>query len=176
MRIPRRSVVDYDVDRSDVEALQGAKLTDTNRPFGLAISLDEAIWLRSHRRLTPRPASGPVGVESKVSSETSMCSPRRWLEMCCTTAWSSARAQRSAAGLRSSRFLVTIAEGSHPIPSRTRKLSPPAPMVLQGTLCGRVGRCQIYGPVPRKRGTGPFFIGSSRPPPRNASAARLDRR
>ncbi len=29
-------------------------------------------------------------------------------------------------------FLVVIAEGPHPIPSRTRKLSPPAPMVLQG--------------------------------------------
>jgi len=25
---------------------------------------------------------------------------------------------------------VTIAEGSHPFPFRTRKLSPPAPMVL----------------------------------------------
>src|SRR5262245_44694741 len=36
MRIPRRSVVDDDVDRSDVEAPQGAALTDTNRPFGLA--------------------------------------------------------------------------------------------------------------------------------------------
>ena len=29
-------------------------------------------------------------------------------------------------------FPVTMAEGPHPIPSRTRKLSPPAPMVLHG--------------------------------------------
>ena len=31
-------------------------------------------------------------------------------------------------------------------------------MVLQGRLCGRVGRCQIYGPVPRE-GDRPFFCG-----------------
>ncbi len=34
---------------------------------------------------------------------------------------------------------VIIAEGFHPIPSRTRSLSLPAPMVLHGRLCGRVG-------------------------------------
>jgi hypothetical protein len=33
-----------------------------------------------------------------------------------------------------------MAEGKHPVPSRTRKLSPPAPMVLPGKLGGRVGR------------------------------------
>ena len=35
---------------------------------------------------------------------------------------------------------VTIAAGIHLFPFRTEKLSPPAPMVLQGRLCGRVGR------------------------------------
>ena len=45
---------------------------------------------------------------------------------------------------RFSRFLVATPEGSHPIPSRTRKLSPPRPMVLHGKLCGRVGRCQNF--------------------------------
>ena len=35
---------------------------------------------------------------------------------------------------------VTIAKGKHPLPFRTRKLSPSAPMVLQGGPCGRVGR------------------------------------
>src|SRR5438876_8407995 len=35
---------------------------------------------------------------------------------------------------------VAIAEGEHPVPFRTRKLSPPAPMVLRGRLRGRVGR------------------------------------
>ena len=41
------------------------------------------------------------------------------------------------------RFPVAMPEGPHPFPSRTRKLSPPGPMVLQGRLCGRVGSCQI---------------------------------
>lgn len=56
-------------------------------------------------------------------------------------------------------FLVAMAEGSHPIPSRTRSLSLPAPMVLQGRPCGRVGRRQIYGPLGDE---GAFFIGSAR--------------
>src|SRR3954453_18871991 len=34
---------------------------------------------------------------------------------------------------------VVLAEGERPVPSRTRKLSPPAPMVLHSTGCGRVG-------------------------------------
>ena len=38
---------------------------------------------------------------------------------------------------------VAIAEGSHPFPFRTRKLSPPAPMVLGRRRPGRVGRCRI---------------------------------
>src|SRR5712691_8640101 len=37
---------------------------------------------------------------------------------------------------------VTMAEGSHPFPFRTRPLSPPAPMVLPGSPGGRVGRCR----------------------------------
>ena len=40
-------------------------------------------------------------------------------------------------------FPVTLAEGSHPFPSRTRQLSPPAPMVLHWQRCGRVGRRRI---------------------------------
>src|SRR5690348_10939269 len=35
---------------------------------------------------------------------------------------------------------VVVAEGERPVPSRTRKLSPPAPMVLHPPGCGRVGR------------------------------------
>ena len=38
---------------------------------------------------------------------------------------------------------VAIAVGSHPFPFRTRKLSPPAPMVLGRRLPGRVGRRRI---------------------------------
>ena len=38
--------------------------------------------------------------------------------------------------------LVIVAEGFHPFPFRTRKLSPPAPMVLP--IGGRVGRRQAF--------------------------------
>ena len=38
--------------------------------------------------------------------------------------------------------LVAMAEGNHTFPSRTRPLSPPAPMVLGPQGPGRVGRCQ----------------------------------
>ena len=51
---------------------------------------------------------------------------------------------------------AAIAAGKHPDPSRTRKLSQPAPMVLHPTGCGRVGRRRTYL---RKRGHhcgGPF--------------------
>src|SRR5258708_22484554 len=37
-----------------------------------------------------------------------------------------------------------MAEGSHPFPFRTRPLRPPALMVLQGRLGGRVGRCRDF--------------------------------
>ena len=49
------------------------------------------------------------------------------------------------------RFPVVIAAKSHPIPSRTRKLSSPAPMVLQGRPCGRVGRRRIFLGDPRQQ-------------------------
>ena len=39
-------------------------------------------------------------------------------------------------------FLVILAAGIHPVTSRTRKLSPPALMVLGGQPPGRVGHCQ----------------------------------
>ena len=35
---------------------------------------------------------------------------------------------------------MVVARGKHPFPFRTRQLSPSAPMVLHGRLCGRVGR------------------------------------
>ena len=44
----------------------------------------------------------------------------------------------AAFGLRA--FPVAMAGGKHPFPFRTRKLSPPAPMVLRGRPRGRVGR------------------------------------
>ena len=51
---------------------------------------------------------------------------------------------------------VAIAVGSHPFPFRTRKLSPPAPMVLGRRLPGRVGRRRIS--LERAPSGGPFFV------------------
>ena len=52
---------------------------------------------------------------------------------------------------------VAMSVGSHPIPSRTRKLSLSEPMVLQGKPCGRVGRCRSYGsPVSKEAGLSSF--------------------
>ena len=42
------------------------------------------------------------------------------------------------------RVTAAIANGKHPDPYRTRKLSRSAPMVLQPTGCGRVGRRRTY--------------------------------
>src|SRR4051812_4526010 len=53
------------------------------------------------------------------------------------------------------RFPVAMAAVSHPFPSRTRQLSPPAPMVLGGRPPGRVGRRRISHakrPLPQRQG------------------------
>ena len=49
-------------------------------------------------------------------------------------------AQRMSTRANASCGLAILAVGVHPVPYRTRKLSPHAPMVLQGQPCGRVGR------------------------------------
>src|SRR6476620_5588482 len=49
----------------------------------------------------------------------------------------------AAAASLTTDFPVAIAAGSHPFPSRTRKLRLPAPMVLGGRPPGRVGRRRI---------------------------------
>src|SRR5690606_34873665 len=59
--------------------------------------------------------------------------------------------------------------GSHPFPSRTRKLSPSSPMVLHGKPCGRVGRRRILLETPDRpaaRGfpfSGPWRRAMSKP-------------
>ena len=47
---------------------------------------------------------------------------------------------------------AATAAGAHPDPYRTRKLSRPAPRVLQGRPCGRLGRRRPPGRVARARG------------------------
>ena len=69
-------------------------------------------------------------------------------------------------------FPVAIPERPHPFPSRTRKLSSPGPMVLQGQLCGRVGRYRglFEQPASNEAGCSLFRrVGrSQRPSPRHA--------
>src|SRR5437016_14112303 len=60
------------------------------------------------------------------------------------------------------RFPVAIAAESHPFPFRTRKLSPPAPMVLGGRPPGRVGRRRI-SPVDEAPRRGGFVALGLRP-------------
>ena len=133
------------------------ELTDTNRPFGLtlgAVSHGRTVWTRGSERqhlkvLLHRSArffcSSPLHDCWVVKS---LIGPR------------GRELPRSSLEEEPRRvFLVAMAEGSHPIPSRTRSLSLPAPMVLQGRPCGRVGRRQIYGPLGNE---GAFFIGSRR--------------
>ncbi len=71
------------------------------------------------------------------------------------------------ANQRPTRFWVTVARGSHPFPSRTRKLSLSAPMVLHARVCGRVGRRPINLKNPGLRDEsrgfslwGPYWRGS----------------
>src|SRR5438128_11648103 len=56
---------------------------------------------------------------------------------------------RAAAG--GSPVSVAIAEGRHPVPFRTRKLSLPAPMVLPWRRGGRVGRRRDFNEQSRLR-------------------------
>src|SRR6201996_223833 len=74
-------------------------------------------------------------------------------------------------------FPAAIARGKHPVPFRTRKLSPSAPMVLRGGPRGRVGRRRAYlkEAAPRKGRAASFLFttGSRRSlPPHRGTAAR----
>src|SRR5450759_5175901 len=47
-------------------------------------------------------------------------------------------------GVQTHMTLVTPAERPHPFPSRTRKLSSPAPKILRGQPFGKIGRRQDF--------------------------------
>jgi hypothetical protein len=87
-------------------------------------------------------------------------------------------------------------EGPHPFPSRTRKLSPPGPMILPPQGCGTVGRCRdlyrspliarsagfllsgsagLKGTVPLLPGDCPRCLPARAGGPGSAQALRLDR-
>ena len=72
-------------------------------------------------------------------------------------------AQRARGGAR---VTAVIAWGKRPVPSRTRKLRPTAPMVLHPGGCGRVGhrRNTINGRGPPPPGGGPPAFKPKKPP------------
>ena len=113
MRFPKRKLIraveDYHVDRTEVEAQQCVELTVTNSPFGLTIK-----FYCRHRVAAAVLWVGP-----------SIFISRKWTRMDANVCGGFARAGRIQ-----NRFWVIVARGSHPFPSRTRKLSPSAPMVL----------------------------------------------
>src|SRR5262245_34515460 len=97
--------VDHVVDRPGVDALRGAERTGTTRSIGLPSSK------------TPRVRLGAPSFNVRLR-----CIPLLQPHLTHTTAFKD----------RPDTFLVAMAEGPHPIPSRTRSLSLPAPMVLHG--------------------------------------------
>ena len=52
---------------------------------------------------------------------------------------------------------MTLARGTHPFPSRTRKLSPSAPIVLHAQVCGRVGSRPVNSKNPTRKGRAFYF-------------------
>ena len=128
-----------------MEVRQRMELTDTNRPLGLTLGAAVAMGAR----FGPEVPSDNYENAARLQRTKFLCSSIQVLR----PRWSGGT---SWSYDHEAVFLVAMAEGSHPIPSRTRSLSLPAPMVLQGRPCGRVGRRQIYGPLGDE---GAFFIG-----------------
>jgi hypothetical protein len=62
--------------------------------------------------------------------------PRAWTR--------SARGGLLPKHIQTQKILVTLAERPHPFPSRTRKLSSPAPKILRGQPFGKIGRRQDF--------------------------------
>jgi hypothetical protein len=119
-----------------VEAEQSVELTGPNRPFGLTINLLN----------TQRSAGLQSGTPSRAFDAALFSTQLKSRKL---------KVERCASGrltfdfeLSTFRLLLgfpaTLPEGSHPFPYRTRKLSPPGPMVLRGQLRGRVGRRRDY--------------------------------
>src|SRR4051794_27880714 len=102
-----------------MEAPQGVELTGTNRPSDLNTPTPlNRWWVKNLLRLRSLCGSRNTTGNNRIHP-----------------------AQRVLLSVS-----VVIAVGKHPVPFRTRKLSPPAPMVLHRRRCGRVGhrRTQTY--------------------------------
>jgi hypothetical protein len=112
-----------------VEALKGVELTDTNRPCGLTTKYSSIGWVLVDPRI------GEVIVRWPTYRYTDCGWSRLDRMLGCKAALKKtliqlSRKSRCSDNRRRNQFSVAIAEVKHPFPSRTRQLSPPAPMVL----------------------------------------------
>src|SRR6266542_2222804 len=114
---PVRPLVDYEVDRPEVYARQRVQPTGTNRP---------RTWLLLALAIEFR------GTAATVVHASGLAASR--------ISRAAGDAGNGDAGRWGGSVSVATAEGKHPVPFRTRKLSPPAPMVLPWRRGGRVGR------------------------------------
>ena len=113
-----RPPADHWVDRPEVYAPQGVQLTGTNgqplhTPHTLCVN-------KAHKHNGPQGSRPLYGSRPTHPPHTPKCGAR-------------------TSEQRSTHVSVVIAVGKRPVPFRTRKLSPPAPMVLRSGERGRVG-------------------------------------
>jgi RimJ/RimL family protein N-acetyltransferase len=130
-------VVDYHVDRPEVEAPQGAELTGTNRS---EILINYATLLVATLEVLLCTVFGP---KNGYAVSGSQISRRDRLELRLAI----------ATGIKYNKFLAPMAAGFHPFPSRTRQLSPSAPMIVGPQGPSKVGRCQIKDTRARRNET-----------------------
>ena len=121
-----------------MEAQQCVKLTSTNRPFGLTIKLSQLVVICIPRDCKIAKEKATQQLYSKHGLWS--CQQIWWLPFgVVSLSFFGPRgvSRMSLEGLGMSQFfynefLAIISRGSHPFPSRTRKLSPAEPMILHG--------------------------------------------
>jgi hypothetical protein len=126
-----RAVEDDHVDRPEVQARQRAELTGTNRPTGLIVSRDPSPQTRSntdHRSEQDRPIH-----QDRTRSQNRPAPAPAVARHACRTNGAPAVAEPGPAEVpKTCAWPVWWPErcAQNPIPSRTRPLNTPAPMVL----------------------------------------------
>ena len=118
-------MVDHHVDRPGVEAPQGVELTGTNRSEIFKLRYIASVFW--HWKFFSVQLSDRDRLELRLAIAAGI-----------TFGSHATRVAREPY-----RFLAPMAAGSHPFPSRTRQLSPPAPMIVGPQGPSKVGRRQI---------------------------------
>jgi hypothetical protein len=141
------------------------KLTSTNRPFGLIIKLSQTVFERE-QTVSCLCLHSEVRLRRTCNASQILLSHSRAMSQSIQLDKNVMDPQKHA----SFKFPVITPRGSHPFPSRTRKLSLAGPMILHGQLCGNVGRRRIkIMERPYRVLDAAFFI-SGRAPARETAA------